>query len=84
METNLLERWPQAGPERIWTAAGLGHGYSSVAIGGDRIVTAGTIDKVTHVTVLDLAGKTIWRKPNGPAWEASERQSWAVSYAGSR
>jgi len=84
LETNLLERWPQAGPELIWTTAGLGHGYSSVAISGDRIVTAGTLDKVTHVTVLDLAGKALWRKPNGPAWEASARQRWAVSYAGSR
>ena len=43
LETNLLERWPQAGPNLIWSAAGLGHGYSSVAISGDRLVTAGTI-----------------------------------------
>jgi len=83
-ETNLLKSWPEAGPKLIWTATGLGHGYSSVAIGNDRIFTAGTIDKITHVTALDLTGKTVWRRPNGPSWKASERQSWAVSYAGSR
>ncbi|MCF7972723.1 MAG: PQQ-like beta-propeller repeat protein [Phycisphaerae bacterium] len=83
-ETNLMETWPENGPTSIWTAAGLGHGYSSVAVTGDRIVTAGTIDKVTHVTALDLTGKTLWQRPNGPSWEASAQQTWAVSYSGSR
>ncbi|NCO39728.1 MAG: hypothetical protein COZ06_19535 [Armatimonadetes bacterium CG_4_10_14_3_um_filter_66_18] len=29
-DTGLLETWPQYGPELLWTAAGIGLGYSSV------------------------------------------------------
>ena len=43
-DTNLLEQWPENGPALIWTATDLGHGYSSVAMAGDLIVTAGTIE----------------------------------------
>jgi outer membrane protein assembly factor BamB len=83
-ETGLLDAWPQGGPELLWTASGIGHGYSTVSIAQDRIFTAGMIDKQTHVIALDLSGKKLWQKPNGQAWEASARQSWAVPYAGSR
>ncbi len=31
-ETGLLLRWPDAGPRRLWTAPGIGYGYSSVNI----------------------------------------------------
>jgi len=84
-ETGLLTAWPPDGPERIWTAEGLGRGYSSVAVSGDRIFTAGMVDKTTHVIALDrTSGTILWRKSNGPSWEASREQPWAISYAGSR
>jgi outer membrane protein assembly factor BamB len=83
-ETGLLQVWPQSGPRLLWTAAGIGHGYSSVAIAADIIFTAGMIDKQTHVTALDPTGKIIWQRVNGQSWEASARQPWAVPYAGSR
>ena len=31
-ETGLLGTWPEGGPPLLWTAAGLGVGYSSVAV----------------------------------------------------
>ena len=83
-ETGLMQAWPQDGPELLWTASGIGHGYSTVSITGDRIYTSGMIDKQTYVTALDLSGKQLWRKPNGQSWQASERQSWAVPYSGAR
>lgn len=83
-ETGLLQAWPEDGPELLWTAAGIGDGYSTVSIAGDRIFTAGMIDKQTYVIALDLSGKKLWQKLNGQSWQASERQSWAVPYAGSR
>ena len=83
-ETGLLQTWPEDGPELLWTAPGIGHGYSTVSIAGDRIYTAGMIDKQTYVTALDINGKQLWQKVNGQSWQASERQSWAVQYAGSR
>ncbi|MHC4396774.1 MAG: outer membrane protein assembly factor BamB family protein [Planctomycetota bacterium] len=83
-DTGLLQSWGQDGPKLLWTASGIGHGYSSVAIVGERIFTAGMIGKQTYVTSLDLEGKQVWQRLNGQSWEASERQPWAVPYAGSR
>jgi len=79
-----MQRWPEDGPKLLWTASGIGHGYSSVAIAGGRIYTAGMIDKQTYVTAMDSSGKKLWQKLNGQSWQASEQQTWAVPYAGSR
>jgi outer membrane protein assembly factor BamB len=83
-ETGLMKGWPEDGPELLWTASGIGHGYSTVSIADGRIFTAGMIDKQTYVIALDLSGKKLWQKLNGQSWEASRYQSWAVPYAGSR
>ena len=83
-ESGLLKSWPQEGLKLLWTASGIGHGYSSVAVSGGRIFTAGMTNKQTYVVALDLNGKELWRRPNGESWQASERQSWAVPYAGAR
>ena len=83
-ETNLLQSWPDGGPPLLWTATGIGHGFSSVAVTGGRIFTAGMVDKQTHVIALDLNGKILWKKPSGDSWQASENQPWAVPYSGSR
>ena len=83
-ETGLMKTWPPEGPDLEWTATEIGHGYSSVAVAGGLIFTAGMIDKETHVIALDLQGKEVWRRPSGGSWEASAEQRWAVPYAGSR
>ncbi len=83
IETGLLARWPSGGPALLWTATGLGRGYSSLAVSGNRIFTAGMIEKKTYVVALDTTGKVLWRQLNGPSWEA-RRQPWAVPYGGSR
>jgi outer membrane protein assembly factor BamB len=79
-----MQAWPQDGPKLLWTASGIGHGYSSISIDGGRIFTAGMIDRQTYVTAMDLTGKKLWQRLNGQSWQASQRQPWAVSYAGSR
>ena len=84
IDTGLLQAWPQAGPELLWTASDIGHGYSSVSIAAGRIFTAGMIDRQTYVTAMDLTGKKLWQRLNGQSWQASERQTWAMSYSGSR
>ena len=84
-ETGLLQSWPEDGPPLLWTAEGLGKGYSSMAIAEGRLFTAGMIDKQTYVIALDVAtGGLLWQRLNGRSWEASRRQPWAVPYAGSR
>src|SRR4030042_321680 len=67
-ETGLLEKWPENGPALIWTASGLGHGYSTVSIAAGMIYTAGSIEKDTVITAMNMDGKTQWQVRNGPAW----------------
>ena len=36
-ETGLLRKWPEGGSPLVWTARGIGHGFSSVAIADGRL-----------------------------------------------
>jgi outer membrane protein assembly factor BamB len=67
-ETGLLKRWPADGPPLLWTARGIGEGYSSVSMADGLIYTAGNIGDNTVVTALDMDGKVQWRYENGRAW----------------
>lgn len=67
-EEGLLKQWPENGPDLVWTAQGLGHGYSTVSIAGGMIYTAGNIGGDTVITALDLDGKMVWQATNGKAW----------------
>lgn len=35
-ETGLLKSWPASGPKLVWKVKGLGEGYSSMAVVGNR------------------------------------------------
>jgi outer membrane protein assembly factor BamB len=60
-ETNLLTSWPQGGPPKLWTANGLGGGFSSVSIAGGRIFTMGDRRDGQYVIGLEEAtGKEAW------------------------
>ncbi len=81
-ETGLLKAWDEKGPALLFTIQGLGEGYSSVAIAGGLIYTAGSISNQSFLYAFDLNGKLVWKKPNGPAWSVTV--SWASSYNGPR
>lgn len=70
-ETGLLKQWPEGGPEMVWKAEGLGQGFSTVAIANGMIYTTGNIDKDTVITAMDMSGKEIWKRTNGPAYRRS-------------
>ena len=60
-ETGLLQQWPVGGPPKLYSVAGLGTGYSSVAVTGGRIYTMGDLRGGQHVIALDEEnGKQIW------------------------
>lgn len=44
-EQNLLAEWSDDGPPLAWQVGGLGRGYSSVVVAGDRIFTMGARQK---------------------------------------
>jgi outer membrane protein assembly factor BamB len=81
-ETGLLKAWDEKGPALLFTISGLGEGYSSTAIAGGLIYTAGSNGNQSFLYAFDLKGKPVWKKPNGPAW--SVKVSWASSYNGPR
>jgi outer membrane protein assembly factor BamB len=81
-ETGLLKAWDEKGPSLLFTISGLGEGYSSTAISGGMIFTAGSTGNQSFVYAFDLNGKLVWKKPNGPAWSVTV--SWASSYNGPR
>ena len=70
-ETGLLKQWPEGGPEMVWKAGGIGQGFSTVAIAGGMIYTTGNIGSDTIITTLDMSGKEIWKRKNGPAYKRS-------------
>ncbi|HEX4611133.1 MAG TPA: PQQ-binding-like beta-propeller repeat protein [Urbifossiella sp.] len=67
-EKGLLQSWPDTGPPLAWTAKGLGGGYSTVSVSGDRIYTLGNKGKDSFVVALSRAdGKVLWTAEVGPA-----------------
>jgi len=69
-ETGLLKEWPKTGPPLLWSIQGLGQGYGTVAIQGDRIYVQGTQGKESVVLCLNRSdGKKIWVRSLGRALE---------------
>jgi outer membrane protein assembly factor BamB len=67
-ETGLLKEWPASGLPVVWTANGLGTGYGSMAVAGDRVFVQGARGRNSFVIALNRAdGKEIWSKALGPA-----------------
>ena len=68
-ETGLLAAWKEGGPPLAWRASGLGSGFSSLAVVGERIYTMGDLGETQVVLALDRGdGKPVWKTAVGPAW----------------
>jgi outer membrane protein assembly factor BamB len=71
-ETGLLKQWPSNGPAVVWSAGGLGSGYGSMAVAGERVFVQGTRNGNSIVAALNRAdGKEVWSKALGRAGEDS-------------
>ncbi len=70
-ETGLLKKWPQGGPELLWSAEGLGAGYATVSVSDGTIYTTGTVEKEGFVFASDLGGKLKWKSSYGTEWTKS-------------
>lgn len=66
--TNLLKKWPEIGPEMLWSFEGLGFGHSSVAVANNKVYVTGIKDTIVSAGTLytfDLNGKLLWQKDYG-------------------
>ena len=69
-DRGLLKEWPEGGPPMIWRTSGLGGGYSSVAVVGERIYTMGDLGDAQYaIAVSRKDGSHLWKTKIGPAWE---------------
>jgi outer membrane protein assembly factor BamB len=67
-ETGLLTAWPANGPAVVWSATGLGNGYGSMAVAGERVFVQGTRSGKSVVVAVNRAdGKEVWSKALGSA-----------------
>jgi len=73
VETGLLKQWPQGGPKLLWTAKGLGEGFSTVSVVSGRAYTMGaTQTGGESVHAIDLAGGNIaWSTKISTQYRAS-------------
>jgi outer membrane protein assembly factor BamB len=66
-ETGLLKQWPAAGPAAMWSGAGLGEGYGSIAVSGNQLFVQGLKGRDSVVTSLGRTdGKVLWTRIIGP------------------
>ncbi len=66
-----MKKWPENGPEQVWTVDGIGDGHSSVAISNGVIYTTGLIDDLDYITAFDKTGKKLWQVSYGEGWTTS-------------
>ena len=67
-DTGLMTHWPPSGPPRVWAVSGLGAGYGSVSVAGDRIFVQGMQRGESVVSSLNLVdGTLVWSRALGRA-----------------
>ena len=66
-ETGLLKQWPATGPAQLWSITGLGEGYGSMAVVGERVYVQGTRGEASVIYSLNRAdGRIVWSAALGP------------------
>jgi len=66
-----MKSWPADGPELLWHFDGLGYGYSSVSIAGDKLFVTGYTDGRGYLYVLNMEGKLLNKVEYGPEYDES-------------
>src|SRR5690242_7620214 len=74
-ETGLLKKWPEKGPELLWSVSGLPKGYSSVVVGDRKLYITGIRGSEEVLIAFDRNGKQLWETPYGRAWNGSYPES---------
>jgi outer membrane protein assembly factor BamB len=68
-EEGLLSTWPESGPRLLWKVDGLGTGWSSPIVVGERLYVTGDVGDDLVVFAYDRSGTEQWRAKNGKAWK---------------
>jgi len=68
-EKGLLRSWPQEGPKLLWKINGLGKGWSSPIVVGNRLYITGDVGQDLVIFAFDRNGKPVWKTKNGKYWK---------------
>jgi outer membrane protein assembly factor BamB len=67
-DAGLLKQWPPTGPPQVWSVQGIGAGYGSVSLKGDRMFVQGAVRGQSILFSLNRAdGRNVWSKTLGPS-----------------
>jgi outer membrane protein assembly factor BamB len=80
-ESELLDSWPEEGPELLWRFEGLGRGYAAPAVTSDKIFINGETEGNSYLFSLDLEGKLLWKSANGKEFLG---EGFSSTYPGAR
>ena len=62
-ETGLFDSWGKNGPTLKWMAEGIGDGYASVSVAGNRIYTTGNFEDSQSAVAIDATtGDLLWKQ----------------------
>ncbi len=87
-ETGLLKKWPEGGPEKLWTSKDAGLGYSGVSIVGGVLFSMGaegTTDEANEfvIAINAASGEKIWQTNVGKyldnGWGGGPRSTPTIS-----
>lgn len=70
-DKNLLDKWPETGPQLVFTAEGIGSGWSSASANDQYIYITGMKDTLDYLSCIDYTGKIVWQVPYGRSWTKS-------------
>jgi len=70
-ESGLLDKWPNSGPEILWSFDGLGGGFSSPAFANDLIYASGMEGSAGMIYAITETGQLKWKAKYGEEWDNS-------------
>ncbi len=68
-EKGLLSSWPREGPKLLWKVNGLGKGWSSPIVVGERLYITGDVGSDLVIFAFDRHGTIQWKVKNGRFWK---------------
>ena len=80
-ETGFRKEWPKEGPALIWRASGIGRGYSTPAVAGERLYLMGSegLENEFVEALSTQDGKKIWSTRLGPVGNPKQQPNFPTA-----
>jgi outer membrane protein assembly factor BamB len=70
-ESNLLKKWPDDGPKKLWSVNSIGNGFVSPVFTDENFYITGEIDSMEILFCFNLKGEIQWQTNLGKEWTKS-------------